>query len=115
MHNPVSGRIAAPTASSLPTLRAQLTALTFRSPHLSEAEQLRANHHIHECEDAERLTHWLQTVKAELARRSIAAQAQGRPLPPPYVLDHAAEPRDRRAATQFKPARTLTYAQLLRR
>lgn len=101
-------------------LRQALSAIFFGNSLFSPQEQLRANHHIHECEDATRLTHWLQTVKAELTRRSIAAQAQrcpttGHPLPLPYVLDHPAGPRDRRAAAQFQPARTLTYAQLLRR
>ncbi|MGI4824386.1 MAG: hypothetical protein ACRYFV_24515 [Janthinobacterium lividum] len=143
MQNQVLGQDAAPTASCLlPTLRAQLTALTFHSPHLSEAEKLRANHHIHECEDSKRLTHWLRTVKADLARRDLAAQTKKalaqRPLPylrnwrqPQllrraakltanmlafhYVVDRPALARDCRAVAQFQPARTLTYAQLLRR
>jgi hypothetical protein len=143
MQNQVLGQDAAPTAACLlPTLRAQLTALTFHSPHLSEAEKLSANHHIHECEDGKRLTHWLHTVKAELARRNLAARIKNAlaqaPLPylrnrrQPQLLRHAAKPtvstlalryffdrparvRDCRAAAQFQPARTLTYAQLLRR
>jgi hypothetical protein len=138
MQNQVLGQDAAPTAACLlPTLRAQLTALTFLTPHLSEAEKLRANHHIHECEDGKRLTHWLHTVKAELARRNLAAQtkkalAQG-PLPSLrtrrqswllrrgpkptvsklalcYVIDRPALAPDRRAFAQFQPGRTLTYA-----
>jgi hypothetical protein len=143
MQNQVLGQDTAPTASCLlPTLRAQLTALTFHSPHLSEAEKLRANHQIHECEDAKRLTHWLRTVKAELARRNLAAQTKKalaqRPHPylrtrrQPwllrraakltvntlvfhYVVDRPASDRDRRAAAQFQPLHTLTSAQLLRR
>lgn len=64
---------AAPTASStLITLRAQLTALTFPSPYLTEAEKLLANHHIHECEDRQRLRIWLQNVPLELAQREAA-------------------------------------------
>jgi hypothetical protein len=138
MQNQVLGQDAAPTAACLlPTLRAQLTALTFHSPHLSEAEKLRANHHIHECEDAKRLTNWLRTVKTELVRRNLAAQTKKalaqRPLPylrtwllrrtpePTvstlalrYVVDRPALARDCRAVAQFQPARTLTYAQLLR-
>lgn len=136
MQNQSLGQAAAPTAACLPTLRAQLTALTLHSPHLSEAEKLRANHHIHECEDVNRLTHWLQTVQAELARRNITAQTKKalakyasptRRHPQPahhmptvstlaahYVLDRLAAPRDRHATAQFQPARTLTYAQLLR-
>jgi hypothetical protein len=144
--NPADQQLALPasriSSQLLSTLRAQLTALTFHSPHLSEAEKLRANHHIHECEDAKRLTHWLRTVKAELARRNLAAQTKKalaqRPLPylrtrrqpwllrrtpePAvstlalcYIVDHPALARDRRTAAQFQPARTLTYAQLLRR
>jgi hypothetical protein len=140
MQNQVLGLDTAPTAACpLPTLRAKLTALTFHSPHLSEAEKLSANHHIHECEDGKRLTHWLHTVKAELARRNLAAQTKKalaqRPLrtrrqpwllrrgPKPtvsklalcYVIDRPALAPDRRAAAQFQPGRTLTYAQLLRR
>jgi hypothetical protein len=144
--NPADQQLALPasriSSQFLPTLRAQLTALTFHSSHLSEAEKLRANHHIHECEDTKRLTHWLRTVKAELARRNLAAQTKKalaqRPLPylrtrrqswllrrapePTvsklalcYVVDRPALARDRRAAVQFQPGRTLTYAQLLRR
>ena len=138
MQNQSLRQAAAPTAACpLPTLRAQLTALTFHSPHLSEAEKLRANHHIHECEDAKRLTHWLQTVQAELARRNIVAQTKKtlakyasptryHPRPPRhtptvstlaayYVLDRTAAPHDRHAAAQFQPAHSLTYAQLLSR
>jgi hypothetical protein len=142
MQNQVLGQDAAPTASYLlPTLGAELTTFTFHSPYLSEAEKLRANHHIHECEDAQRLTHWLHTVRTELARRNIAAQTKRalahRPLPYPYtrrqlqllrraakstgstlalhhVVDHPAPARDRRAAAQFQPLHTLTYTQLLR-
>jgi hypothetical protein len=142
MQNQILGQNAAPTAACfLPTLRAQLTALTFHSSHLSEAEKLRANHHIHECEDVKRLTHWLRTVKAELARRNLAAQTKKvlaqAPLPylrnqrQPQLFRHAAKPTvstlalryfvdrpalapDCRAAAQFQPARTLTYAQMLR-
>ena len=61
---------AAPTAfATLSTLRTHLTTLTFHSPYLSDAEKLRANHHIHECEQVAQLLRWLQTVTAELARR----------------------------------------------
>jgi hypothetical protein len=50
-------------------LRAQLTALTFGCALLSEAEQLRANHNIYECEDVARLTRWLVNTRRERARR----------------------------------------------
>jgi hypothetical protein len=143
--NPADQHLALPasriSSQLLPTLRAQLTTLTFHSPHLSEAEKLRANHHIHECEDAKRLTHWLHTIKAELARRNIAAETKRAlaqaPLPylrtrqqPQllrraakltvnmlalhYVVDHPAPAHDRRAAAQVQPLHTLTYTQLLR-
>jgi len=57
---------------SLAALRAQLTALTFPSAYLSEAEKLLANHRIHECEDAGQLTRWLKNTTATLARRHPA-------------------------------------------
>jgi hypothetical protein len=67
----------APTVSPVLTLlRAQLTALTFPSPYLSEAERLLANHHIHECEDEERLLAWLRNVATEIARREAAYYGQ---------------------------------------
>jgi hypothetical protein len=143
--NPTDQQLALPASrinsQLLPTLRAELTALTFHSPHLSETEKLRANHHIHECEDAKRLTHWLRTVKAELARRNLTARIKKalvqRPLPylrtwrQPWLLRRAPEPTvstlalcyvvdrpapacDCRAAAQFQSARTRTYAQPLR-
>jgi hypothetical protein len=149
---PAAQQVALPASrisnQPLPLLRAQLAALTFYSPHLSEAEKLRANHCIHEREDTERLAHWLHTVKAELARRNMAAQlkkalaqyaAPKRPTDPllylrnnrqlglpcrthktialahHYVPDHAATIQDRRAAAQFQPICTLTYAHLLGR
>jgi hypothetical protein len=61
---------AAPTAFAiLLALRTQLTTLTFHSPYLSDAEKLRANHRIHDCEQLAQLELWLQTVPAELAWR----------------------------------------------
>ena len=76
MQNPLSGQVAAPTAAySLAVLRAQLTALTFPSAYLSEAEKLLANHRIHECEDAGQLTRWLENTTATLARRHPAGPA----------------------------------------
>ena len=73
MQNPLSGQVAAPTAAySLAVLRAQLTALTFPSAYLSEAEKMLANHRIHECEDAGQLTRWLKNTTAMPARRHPA-------------------------------------------
>ena len=61
-------------ASPIAGLRAALTALTFGNALLSEEEQLRANHSIHECEDVFRLTRWLVNTRIELARRARAAE-----------------------------------------
>ena len=73
MQNLLSGPVAAPTAAySLAVLRAQLTALTFPSAYLSETEKLLANHHIHECENAEQLARWLSNTPAALAKRQQA-------------------------------------------
>jgi hypothetical protein len=65
------GQAAVGAAASLTGLRAQLTALTFGCALLSEAEQLRANHNIHECEDIGRLTRWLVNTRRELERRAM--------------------------------------------
>jgi hypothetical protein len=54
---------------SIATLRTHLTTLTFHSPYLSDAEKLRANHRIHDCEQLAQLELWLQTIPAELAWR----------------------------------------------
>lgn len=45
-------------------------------PLFSEAEQLRANHFVHECEDTARLMRWRANVLAEIARRRVAAAHQ---------------------------------------
>ena len=54
-------------------LRQYVLATLFGNPLFSEAEQLRANHFVHECEDPARLTRWRANVLAELARRQVAA------------------------------------------
>jgi hypothetical protein len=46
----------------------------------SEAEQLRANHFVHESEDIARLTRWGANVLAEIARRKAEAARQRRDL-----------------------------------
>ncbi|RZK45320.1 MAG: hypothetical protein EOO61_00205, partial [Hymenobacter sp.] len=46
----------------------------------SEAEQLRANHFVHENEDIARLTRWGANVIAEIARRQAKAARQRRDL-----------------------------------
>ena len=113
----------------------------------SEAEQLRANHYVHESENIARLTRWGANILAEIARRQAEAAHQRRhlamrdmlrqlrsssfrghrprkrkPRPTwipgaffPDCADRWAGTFDRLAAARFQPARTLTYAQLLRR
>lgn len=46
----------------------------------SEAEQLRANHFVHECDDIARLTRWGANVLTEIARRQAEAARQHRDL-----------------------------------
>jgi hypothetical protein len=45
-------------------------------PLFSDAEQLRANHFAHECEDVARLIRWGESVQAEIVRREAAARAE---------------------------------------
>jgi hypothetical protein len=52
-----------------------LTAL-IGHPLFSDAEQLRANHFAHECEDVVRLNRWGESVQMEIARREAAARAE---------------------------------------
>lgn len=49
-------------------------------PLFSEAEQLRANHFVHEIDDIARLTRWGTNVLAEIARRQTEAARQRREL-----------------------------------
>jgi hypothetical protein len=49
-------------------------------PLFSEAEQLRANHFVHESDDIARLTRWGANVLAEIARRQAEAARQRRDL-----------------------------------
>lgn len=49
-------------------------------PLFSEAEQLRANHFVHESDDIARLTRWGVNVLAEIARRQAEAAHQHRDL-----------------------------------
>lgn len=50
------------------------------NPLFSEAEQLRANHFVHESEDIARLTRWGASVLAEIARCQAEAIRQHRDL-----------------------------------
>jgi hypothetical protein len=58
--------------------RSQLVALTSNSPYLTDAERLRANHNIHECEDLMRMVRWIVNVKRELTRRQQQGASYGR-------------------------------------
>lgn len=58
---------------ALGELRQALTAVLFGNPLLSPQERLLANHRIHECEEAQQLTHWLRTTTTALTRRQLAA------------------------------------------
>ena len=55
-------------------------------PLFSDAEQLRANHFAHECEDVARLIRWGESVQAEIARREAAARAEAACLRRRYAL-----------------------------
>lgn len=64
--------------SCLGELRQHVLSPLIGNPLFSDAEQLRANHFVHECEDAARLTRWYANVLAEIARRQAAAAHQRR-------------------------------------
>lgn len=112
------------------------------NPLFSEAEQLRANHFVHESDDIARLTRWGTNVLAEIARRQAEAARQRRDLAtgatlrqlgstsfrsrpcqsaPSWVpgaffpdrADHRAGTLDRLAVARFQPADALTFADLL--
>lgn len=114
------------------------------NPFFSEAEHVRANHFVHECEDIVRLTRWGASVRVEIARRAAEAARQRRyyatrdrlrhlratpfrghclrPLPTwvvgvplPDRADRRADTFDRRAAARFQPADARTFACLLSR
>ena len=50
-------------------LRHALSAVFFGNPLFSPQEQLLANHHIHECENAAQLARWLSNTPVALAKR----------------------------------------------
>ncbi len=50
-------------------LRQQVLAALIGNPLFTAAEQLRANHFAHECEDTARLIRWQANVHAEITRR----------------------------------------------
>jgi hypothetical protein len=80
MANHVSGTSALISVPlpSLGELRQHVLSPLIGNPLFSEAEQLRANHFVHECEDIARLTHWGVNVLAEIARRQAEAARQRR-------------------------------------
>jgi hypothetical protein len=59
----------------LGALRCEVLAVLIGNPLFSREEQLRANHHVHECECARRLALWLHNVEREAARRERAGRA----------------------------------------
>jgi len=66
--------------SSLGELRQHVLLPLIGNPLFSEAEQLRANHFVHESEDIARLTRWGANVLAEIAQRQAEAACQRRDL-----------------------------------
>lgn len=82
MENHVNGRstlISVPPIS-LGELRQHVLLPLIGNPLFSEAEQLRANHFVHESDDIARLTRWGTNVIAEIARRQAEAARQRRHL-----------------------------------
>ncbi|RZK29871.1 MAG: hypothetical protein EOO61_20055, partial [Hymenobacter sp.] len=63
---------------SLGELRQHVLMPLIGHPLFSEAEQLRANHFVHESDDIARLTRWGANVLAEIARRQAEAARQRR-------------------------------------
>jgi hypothetical protein len=65
-------------ASCLGALRQHVLVPLIGNPLFSEAEQLRANHFVHETDDVARLTRWYANVLAESTRRqAVAAHQRG--------------------------------------
>ena len=64
--------------ASLGELRQHVLTSLIGNSLFSEAEQLRANHFVHECEDIARLTRLGTNVLAEIARRQVEAARQCR-------------------------------------
>jgi len=65
---------------SLGELRQHVLLPLIGNPLFSEAEQLRANHFVHESDDIARLTRWGANVLVEIARRQAEAARQHRDL-----------------------------------
>jgi hypothetical protein len=86
-----------------------LTAL-IGHPLFSDAEQLRANHFAHECEDVARLIRWGESVQAEIARREAAARAEAACLRRQCALRNTLQQMPART----RPASQLPFARLSR-
>lgn len=80
MANHVTGpsTLASVLPSCLGELRQHVLAALLGNPLFTAAEQLRANHFVHESEDITRLTRWHANVLTEIARREAAAAHQRR-------------------------------------
>jgi len=80
MKNHVNGQVmaSAEPPTSLGELRQHVLLPLIGNPLFSEAEQLRANHFVHESEDIARLTRWGANVLAEITRRQAEAACQRR-------------------------------------
>jgi len=66
--------------TSLGELRQHVLSPLIGNSLFSEAEQLRANHFVHESDDIARLTRWGANVLSEIARRQAEAARQRRDL-----------------------------------
>jgi hypothetical protein len=82
MANHVSGTSTLISVPPIPLgeLRQHVLLPLIGNPLFSEAEQLRANHFVHESDDITRLTRWGANVLAEIARRQAEAARQHRDL-----------------------------------
>jgi hypothetical protein len=56
------------------TYRRNILAVVIGCDLFTAAEQLRCNHNIAECEDAQRLARWVRNVRLECQRRELAAE-----------------------------------------
>jgi hypothetical protein len=82
MANHVTGTSTLTSVPPIPLgeLRQHVLLPLIGNPLFSEAEQLRANHFVHECDDSARLTRWGVNVLAEIACRQAEAARQRRNL-----------------------------------
>jgi hypothetical protein len=82
MKNHVNGQVMAiaEPRTTLGELRQHVLLPLIGNSLFSEAEQLRANHFVHESDDIARLTRWGVNVLAEIARRQAEAARQRRHL-----------------------------------